>query len=252
MAVKDVLTNIIKNTGQKLIDISSKDLPSKMDPDFQVIYDKCKEMTLTSEERMFALYTATQYITKSNIPGDIVECGVWKGGSTMLAALTLLSLKNTKKSIYMYDTFSGMSKPSDVDIDYEGTHSKKKWRSSQKENYNEWCFSSLEEVKENMLSTGYPVDKLYFIEGKVESTIPKTIPQKISILRLDTDWYESTYHELQYLYPKLSKNGVLIIDDYGHWKGCRKAVDKYLEEKNINLLLNPIDYTARIAIKTEI
>lgn len=252
MAVKDVFKNFIKNTGQKLVEISSKDSPSQLDPDFKSIYDRCKEMTMTSEARMYALYIATQYVIKSNIPGDVVECGVWKGGSTMLAALTMLSLKNTEKSIYMYDTFSGMSKPTDADIDYEGTHSKKIWRKLQKEKYNAWCFIPLQEVQNNMLSTGYPDDKLYFIEGKVEDTIPKTIPHKISILRLDTDWYESTYHELYYLYPKLAKNGVLIIDDYGHWKGCRKAVDTYLEENNINLLLNPIDYTARIAIKTEI
>ncbi|MFN4149649.1 MAG: TylF/MycF/NovP-related O-methyltransferase, partial [Candidatus Sericytochromatia bacterium] len=72
---------------------------------------------------------------------------------------------------------------------------------------------------------------------------------KISLLRLDTDWFESTYHELKYLFPLLSKNGVLIIDDYGHWKGAKEAVDKYIKEENITILLNRIDYTGRIGIK---
>ncbi len=87
------------------------------------------------------------------------------------------------------------------------------------------------------------------IKGKVEETIPHDIPEKISILRLDTDWYESTYHELVHLYPRLVKGGVLIIDDYGHWQGARKAVDQYFQENNIPVLLNWIDYTGRVAVK---
>jgi len=100
------------------------------------------------------------------------------------------------------------------------------------------------------LSTKYPKDNLIFVKGKVENTIPAIIPDKISILRLDTDWYESTYHELVYLFPKLVKDGVLIIDDYGHWKGAREAINRYFQEKKIKILLNRIDYTSRIAIKS--
>ena len=79
-----------------------------------------------------------------------------------------------------------------------------------------------------------------FVRGKVEDTIPKNMPEKIALLRLDTDWYESTYHELKYLFPLLSKNGVLIIDDYGHWKGAKKAVDQYFGENNIQIFLKKI------------
>jgi hypothetical protein len=104
-------------------------------------------------------------------------------------------------------------------------------------------------VKLNIESTNYPKNLVHFVKGKVEDTIPQTMPEKIAILRLDTDWYESTYHELKHLFPKLVKGGIIIIDDYGHWKGAREAVDQYFTENGIHILLNRIDYTGRIGIK---
>jgi hypothetical protein len=100
-----------------------------------------------------------------------------------------------------------------------------------------------------MDSTGYPSDLINYVEGKVEETIPVNAPDQISLLRLDTDWYESTKHELIHLYPRLVEGGVLIIDDYGHWQGARRAVDEYIEENNLPLLLCRIDYTGRITVK---
>jgi hypothetical protein len=85
----------------------------------------------------------------------------------------------------------------------------------------------------------------------VEETIPQHAPEQISVLRLDTDWYSSTKHELMHLFPRLSKNGVLIIDDYGHWAGARKAVDEYFADQTIQPLLNRIDQTGRACIKVE-
>src|SRR5690606_24776929 len=101
----------------------------------------------------------------------------------------------------------------------------------------------------NMVSTGYPMERCHFVEGKVEDTIPATVPDRISLLRLDTDWYESTRHELEHLWPLLQPGGVLIIDDYGHFEGARKAVDEYFLDRSDAPLLNRIDYTGRIAIK---
>lgn len=91
----------------------------------------------------------------------------------------------------------------------------------------------------------------FFVKGKVEDTVPEKAPDRISLLRLDTDWYESTYHGLLHLYPRLSVGGVLIIDDYGHWAGAKKAVDQYLNENHLKLLLNRIDDTGRIGVKLE-
>jgi hypothetical protein len=222
-----------------------------MDPSFKDIFLKCKNYTMTSAERMYSVYKSTEYVLKNNIPGDIVECGVWKGGSSMVCALSMIQMQSTNKKIYMYDTYSGMSEPTEKDVDFEGNYSIKKWKKMEKNDYNQWDYASLEEVKKNMQTTKYPEQNIIYIKGKVEETIPKNIPDEISILRLDTDWYESTYHELVHLFPKLSKNGVIIIDDYGHWRGSKEAVDKYIEENEVKILLNRIDYTGRIGIKTE-
>lgn len=252
MGMKDVLKNFTKNIAYKLLEISSDELPSKTDSIFNEIYQKCRNYTMTSQQQLYSLYTATKYVNENKISGDIVECGVWKGGSSMLAALTMLSLENTDKFIYLYDTYLGMTEPTEHDISDFEENPKRNWKLNQKEGFNKWCYSPIEEVKRNMFSTGYPEDKIIFIKGKVENTIPQIIPPKIAILRLDTDWYNSTFHELKHLYPHLSENGVLIIDDYGHWKGSRKAVDDYLAENNIKLLLNATDYTGRIAIKPKL
>lgn len=107
----------------------------------------------------------------------------------------------------------------------------------------------MRETTGNILSTGYPKEKINFVKGLVEETIPQTQINKIAILRLDTDWYSSTKFELEHLYPKLVKGGVLIIDDYGHWEGCKKAVDEYFTNNNIPIFMMRIDYTGRLIIK---
>lgn len=243
------IKKLLEIIGNKLLDIASEELPSDMDPEFEPIFYKCKDYTMTSKERMYALYNAIKYVSEYNIEGDIVECGVWKGGSSMISALTLNRMEKSEKKIYMYDTYSGMSEPTKKDIDYEGNESIPKWKKLKKDNLNEWDYAPLKEVQKNMFSTGYPKENIFFIKGKVEDTIPNTIPNKISLLRLDTDWYESTYHELIHLFPLLSEGGVIIIDDYGHWKGAKEAVDEYFHENSIQILLNRVDYTGRIGIK---
>lgn len=219
------------------------------EPDFTTIYNKCKLFSTCSVEPMYSLFKSIEYVVKNNIPGDFVECGVYKGGSAMLMALTLIHFKNTDRKIYLYDTFEGMSEPTEKDIDFGGNSAKKLLNKSEREKDIIWCYGPFDEVKKNMLSTGYDSDKIIFIKGKVENTIPAEIPKNISLLRLDTDWYESTKHELVHLFPLLVKKGVLIIDDYGHWEGARKAVDEYFESHQEKILLNRIDYTVRTGIK---
>ena len=108
---------------------------------------------------------------------------------------------------------------------------------------------SEESVRATLLETGYPPERLHFVRGAVEETVPAAAPEQLALLRLDTDWYESTRHELVHLYPRLSDGGILIVDDYGHWEGCRRAVDEYFASDADPILLNRIDYTGRIAIK---
>jgi len=240
--------NILFNKlGYKLL----KDNEKEEYAEFYDLYLQCKPYTMTSIERMYALYKGVEYVVKNNIPGDFVECGVWKGGSSMLIALTLMKFGVNDRKIWMYDTFEGMSEPGEEDKDNQGTQAKELLTKASKDvSESVWCFSELDAVKKNLLNTRYPIDQIQFIKGKVEDTIPISIPNEyISLLRLDTDWYESTKHELNYLFPLLVKSGVLIIDDYGHWVGAKKAVDEYIEDKNICIYLNKIDYSARIAIK---
>jgi O-methyltransferase len=203
--------------------------------------------TMTSVERLVSLVNAVNYLIKNDIPGDIAECGVWRGGSMMATALALIAAGDTNRTLYLYDTFEGMAEPSKKDTDFAG-----KPASSLLQSYRKgtgiWCFATLEEVQKNMYSTGYPPDKIKFIKGKVEDTLRAVRPEKLSLLRLDTDWYESTKLELEILYPILHKSGILVIDDYGYWKGARQAVDEYFDARNIRVFLHRIDNTGRIVV----
>lgn len=212
---------------------------------------KVKNYTMTSNERLVALSRAIDYVEANKIDGDFVECGVWRGGSMMLSALKLISLRKTDRELFLFDTFEGMSEPTEFDVHSTNKKDAKTLldEAEQVPGFNIWCISALEEVEQNLKSTGYPEDKMHFIKGKVEDTLPCNDIKKISILRLDTDWYESTKHELETLFDKLERGGVLIIDDYGHWSGAQKAVDEFLEKNNIKMFLNRIDYTGRLGIK---
>lgn len=209
-----------------------------------------QDYTMTSVERLVTLSRSIEYLIENNIEGDIVECGVWRGGSMMLIANKLLELNATDKKLFLFDTFEGMSEPGAEDIAWDKITAEKKLNASNKyEGTNVWCYSNLEEVKQNISKCGYPQDKASFIKGKVEDTLPHPDINKISLLRLDTDWYESTKHELECLFDKLVLGGILIIDDYGHWQGAKKAVDEFIKKRNLKLFLNRIDYTGRLAVK---
>jgi O-methyltransferase len=214
------------------------------------IYFKVREFTLLSLERIVANIRAIDYVLRRDIPGDIVECGIWRGGSTM--AMALAALKRPR-NLWMYDTFSGMTDPTAADIDTSGRSALTRMkeddaRKKRSARGSVHCLASLEDVQANMQSTGYPSEMLKFIEGPVERTIPKHIPERIALMRIDTDWYESTKHELEHLFPRLVPGGVLIIDDYGHWKGSKKAVDEFLGGA---LLLNRTDSTGVVAVKQD-
>ena len=167
----------------------------------------------------------------------------------MMIALTAAKFGCADRHIYLYDTFEGMSEPTTSDVTFRGDDAKKLMDAQiDNKETSVWCLADIEDVKKNMALTGYNPELIHYIKGKVEDTIPGTMPADVlAILRLDTDFYESTAHELHYLYPILVKAGVLIVDDYGHWEGCKKAVDEYFNDKPI--LLNRIDYTGRIALK---
>ncbi len=220
-------------------------------PEHLRTFQAVREFTATSTERLAGLVSAVEYIVDNKLPGSFVECGVWRGGSMMAAALTLLQKGDTSRDLFLFDTFEGMSAPTENDVMFDGQKAKDILDSvAPAEGFgNYWCVAGLEDVKKNLYSTGYPKEKLHFIKGKVEDTVPGQAPAQIALLRLDTDWYESTAHELKHLYPRLNEDGVLIIDDYGHWLGARKAVDEYFAAQPFHPLLSRLDYTGRISIK---
>jgi O-methyltransferase len=216
------------------------------DPRYKEIISAVQPFTMTSCERIAAIVDAARYISRRGIPGAIVECGVWRGGSMMAAALALLEMKDDR-DLYLFDTFAGMTAPTQHDIDFTGAAAEPHFAASAADDHNEWCYASIEDVRRNLLSTGYPEAKCHFIMGDVLTTIPFEELNQIAVLRLDTDWYESTLHELHHLYPKLTRGGLLIIDDYGHWQGCHKAVEEYFMSRPPFMFA--IDYTARMTIR---
>jgi hypothetical protein len=204
--------------------------------------------TMTTPPRLYALVRAVEYVAARDVPGAVVECGVWRGGSMMAAALTLLRLGKTERELYLFDTFSGMTAPTDEDVKRSGERAAD-LLAEETEDADIWAIASLDDVRDAVLGVGYPPERIHFVEGRVEETVPAHAPEEIALLRLDTDWYASTKHELVHLYPRLTSGGVLILDDYGYWQGARRAVDEYVSQNELTLLLNRIDNTARIAVK---
>jgi O-methyltransferase len=222
--------------------------PLDFEPADVELYQRVGPYTMTTPPRIYALARAVEYVCARDIPGALVECGVWRGGSMMAVALTLQRLGVTDRELYLFDTFSGMTAPSDADVTSTGARATDLLATEGRDT-DLWAIAPLEQVREAVLGTGYPAERIHFVEGPVEVTVPANTPDGIALLRLDTDWYESTKHELVHLYPRLARGGVLILDDYGHWQGARRAVDEYLAQEDVRLLLNRIDNTARIAVK---
>jgi len=227
----------------------SMSLPVDLSTQDRAVLEQIIGYTMTSVERQMALVQAVRYLVRRGIDGCIVECGVWRGGSSMAVALTLIQEGETNRDLYLYDTFEGMVPPTALDRTADGTSAQAHLdRDVNKTDY--WCVAGIDDVQQNMASTGYPEERIHIVQGPVEATIPEHAPiGNIALLRLDTDWYESTKHELAHLFPLLCEGGILMIDDYGHWEGARKAVDDYLNGLDRRFYMHRIDYTGRLLIK---
>ncbi len=226
--------------------------PDISDPFFAHVAELVMPHTRTfgaGVEAPWALYQSIEHVVRHKIPGDIVECGVWSGGSMLLAAHALRHFGDTARNIYLYDTFDRMPRPEAIDARWDGVPALPTWEHHQREG-GRWCFGgALHHVRRVVASSGYPEDNLVFVEGLVEETLPGIRPETISVLRLDTDLYRSTYHELVHLYPRLVPGGILIIDDYGAFQGARLATDQYIAENRLPLFLSRIDGSVRLAVK---
>jgi hypothetical protein len=202
------------------------------------IIEICKKYSMISEERFKNNINSVKTVQKKNILGDIVEIGVWKGGSILSMILEYEKYQENNRTFHLYDTFSGMTDPT--------IHDKDLWNNdaSLLLNYDGIkdvvkAAADLDEVKSNICNhTKY--EKIQYHQGDILKN--KYYPEKIAILRLDTDWYESTKYELDNFYDKVSLGGIVIIDDYGHWKGCKQAVDEFLAN-HPKIKIKKTDYT---------
>lgn len=225
---------------------------TQRDSAFAAAWEQCAPYTMTSAARGYALWLAVGHVVREQVPGCMIECGTWKGGSAMLILLAARHF-GWKGTLFLFDTFSGMTEPGKEDVDYKGNaaFSLMEKATDKRETALIWAYASLDEVRRNVLRFVTEDIKVYFIKGPVEETLSQIKTGVISLLRLDTDFYESTACEMANLYPKLCRNGVIFIDDYGHWQGAQKAVDEYIEQMQPGSrpFLVPVDYTGRIAIK---
>ncbi|NBE55392.1 TylF/MycF/NovP-related O-methyltransferase [Streptomyces boluensis] len=222
-------------------------LPDDYDEQAKDIIRAVKPWTMTSPERLNAFILATRHVVAHNIPGGIVECGVWRGGSMQACAKTLIEVGATDRELYLFDTYEGMTPPTEEDLRRDGK-SARELLDAQGKDRPIWAVADLDDVKSGFKDVPYPEERMHFVVGKVEETVPQEAPEQISILRLDTDWYASTKHELDHLYERLVPGGVLLIDDYGYWQGSRQAVDEFMERTGERLLLLRMD-EGRIAVK---
>lgn len=215
-------------------------------------YITSNSLTLVSGERLWSAISAVKYAVNNEIAGDIVECGTWRGGCALAMKMALKSL-GSSKNLYIFDTFAGMTEPTDKDFETGSrVHAMSRYRNSISGDVNKWCYASLEDVEANFSAAGC-LDGVRFIKGDVMKTLKEEAVlndlKRLSVVRLDTDWYESTKIELEVLYPRLSNSGVLLVDDYGHWDGARRAVDEYFTNAGSQPLSWVTDYTGRGMIK---
>jgi hypothetical protein len=173
--------------------------------------------TLTTHERVIALIDSVRHITRYAVPGAVVECGVWRGGSMMAVAMTLIEQGDTSRDLYLFDTFTHM--PPSGPEDFVANGQKVVDIAAGAPIPDTYAYIPIDAVREAMLSTGYPEARMHFVEGLVEATIPAVAPDRIALCRLDTDYYESTKHELEHLYPRIHSGGVLLIDNM-LWHGA--------------------------------
>ena len=231
----------IINNNQKIVELSEKD---------KNLINLISNYSMTPKIRIFNLLQALRYLKNKKIPGDYVECGVWKGGNILLLKKFLETEDLYQRNIYAYDTFEGMTKPDENDFEISNNNFATKLLEKDKsKKTNVWGICSLEEVKKNISKHVKNLNNINFIKGPVENTLNenKNTPEKISLLRLDTDWYQSTKKELEVLYEKVERGGVIIIDDYGHWGGSKKAVDEFFSNKFV--WMHYVDYACRLIIK---
>lgn len=249
---KKLVREVDKGVRKVLAPKNVRELPPEWPVDFSEfskdLWRTVSPYTMTSKERVVALEAAVRYLCASKIDGDMVESGVAAGGSVMAMAVTLLDIGDRDRHLWLYDTFEGMPEPTDHDVGRFNSPAMKLYK-KRHDQEGGWIRFSVEEVKKNVLSTGYPEANFHFVQGKVEQSLQRTVPERIALLRLDTDWYESTKAEMDALFPLVAPGGLILLDDYYRWMGSRKAVDDYISQNDIRIFWSRIDDHSVMGVK---
>jgi O-methyltransferase len=248
--IRTAARRLLRRSGWDVARIGPR-WPGDFSPEDIALCEEVAPYTMTSAEAIVTLSAAVRHLVNTDTAGAFVECGVWKGGSMMAVARTLCNLRRTDAHLYLFDTFEGMTAPTKHDVSRSGRPAQALLDEDQHvDNSLIWARAPMEAVQAAMALIPYPADHLHFEKGPVETTLPDAAPREIALLRLDTDWYESTRHELEHLYPRLVPGGVLIIDDYGWWGGARKATDEFFQGRaDVPFLMRVDDSGRRMAIK---
>jgi hypothetical protein len=191
--------------------------------------------TMIGMKRLDNLQYCVETVIKEKVSGDLIETGVWRGGSCIFMKAVLKSYGVTDRKIFVADSFEGLPAPDEEKYPAD---------TGDKHHTLDFFVVSQEEVENNFKKYNLWDDQIVFLKGWFKDTLPSAPIQKLSILRLDGDMYGSTIEVLEALYPKLSPGGFCLIDDYA-LPGCKKAVDDYRTAHGITTALEPVDWTGR-------
>lgn len=187
--------------------------------------------TLVSPERIHSLYVLAQRIEEEEVPGDVIECGVYKGGTAALLARVATRSK-MDRTIWLFDSFQGMPPTTDVDGNAA----------------NEWIgklASSPDTVRHVLKRGGADLKRVRIVPGLFQETFKKVQIPRIALLNLDCDWYESVKLCVHKFYDSVVPGGFVSFDDYGYWPGCKLAVDEFFNERGLTYKLHEVDESAR-------
>lgn len=234
------LREIGHNRPEFDLEAEMKNQPDITQEDFWNNTQQVWDYTELPAHTLYNLYCAARYLVSAQIDGDFVECGVLLGGSVMMSQLVLARHERASRRVYALDTFSGfVTRNTEFDIDLQ-TGAPAGVVEPERHDHSEGAIA-------NMKSINYP--HLRVIKGDVLQTIPKLDIDRIALLRLDTDTYETTKFELESLYDRVVQGGVIIVDDYGYTLGCKKAVDDFLTTR-APVMMQRINKNVRCWIKS--
>jgi hypothetical protein len=226
--LKKVILDALASRGLKLARLDAE-YPIEISIENKNDIESCNRFTMIGISRLVCNVIAMKYVEENSLVGDVVETGVWKGGSIALLARTSLDFGNHERTFWAFDTFAGMPEPGSLDEKF--AHDKFA-ELKDHSGYSDWCRANETDVRSNIEHLCGSLTNFKFVKGKVEETlkIEENLPTKISLLRIDTDWYDSTRAALEVLYPKVVSGGVVIVDDYGAWSGSQIAVDEFFSK----------------------